>query len=104
MATQTQTDVTDPTQLNPELGTSEEFHALLHDIKFHGMGLILDFVPNHMAASSQNRWWQDVLEGRGALGLRAVFRHRLGGRASGMLWQNRPRRSRRFIRNRARKW
>lgn len=27
-----------------------------------GMGLLLDIVPNHMAASSENRWWMDVLE------------------------------------------
>ena len=26
------------------------------------MGLLLDIVPNHMAASSENRWWMDVLE------------------------------------------
>src|SRR5258708_18417172 len=26
------------------------------------MGLIVDIVPNHMAASSENAWWMDVLE------------------------------------------
>ena len=26
------------------------------------MGLILDIVPNHMSASSENSWWMDVLE------------------------------------------
>ncbi len=26
------------------------------------MGLLLDIVPNHMAASSENPWWMDVLE------------------------------------------
>ena len=26
------------------------------------MGLLLDIVPNHMAASSENFWWMDVLE------------------------------------------
>src|SRR4029453_3910145 len=26
------------------------------------MGLLLDIVPNHMAASSENRWWMDVLQ------------------------------------------
>ena len=24
--------------------------------------MLLDIVPNHMAASSENRWWMDVLE------------------------------------------
>jgi (1->4)-alpha-D-glucan 1-alpha-D-glucosylmutase len=55
-------DVTDPSRLNPELGTPEEFDALAGEIKRRGMGLILDIVPNHMAACAQNRWWQDVLE------------------------------------------
>ncbi len=55
-------DVTDPSRLNPELGTPEEFEALVNDIRRCGMGLILDIVPNHMAACAQNRWWQDVLE------------------------------------------
>ena len=26
------------------------------------MGLLLDIVPNHMAASPENQWWMDVLE------------------------------------------
>jgi (1->4)-alpha-D-glucan 1-alpha-D-glucosylmutase len=55
-------DVTDPTRLNPELGTEEEFEGLGHALKERGMGLLLDIVPNHMAASSENRWWMDVLE------------------------------------------
>src|SRR5580765_3667085 len=44
-------DVTDPTQLNPELGTPEEFDALCIALQARGMGLLLDIVPNHMAAS-----------------------------------------------------
>jgi len=55
-------DVTDPTRLNPELGTEEEFDALDRELKRYGMGLLLDIVPNHMAASPENPWWQDVLE------------------------------------------
>jgi malto-oligosyltrehalose synthase len=27
----------------------------------HNMGLIVDIVPNHMAASNENAWWMDVL-------------------------------------------
>jgi len=26
------------------------------------MGLIVDIVPNHMAAAAKNAWWMDVLE------------------------------------------
>ena len=55
-------DITDPTRLNPELGTEAEFEALVQELKRHGMGLLLDIVPNHMAAISENQWWLDVLE------------------------------------------
>lgn len=55
-------DVTDPSCLNPELGTEEEFNTLVSELRRHGMGLLLDIVPNHMAASSENPWWMDVLE------------------------------------------
>jgi (1->4)-alpha-D-glucan 1-alpha-D-glucosylmutase len=55
-------DVTDPTQLNPEIGTPEEFEQFAQALKSRGMGLLLDIVPNHMAASLDNPWWFDVLE------------------------------------------
>ena len=55
-------DVTDPTRLNPELGTEEEFDNFARQLQAHGMGLLLDVVPNHMAASSENPWWMDMLE------------------------------------------
>ena len=55
-------DVTDPSHLNPELGTDEEFDALVQELQSHGMGLLLDIVPNHMAANSENPWWMDLLE------------------------------------------
>src|SRR5262249_25420874 len=55
-------DVTDPTRLNPELGTEGAFDDLVAELRSRGMGLLLDIVPNHMAVSSANRWWLDVLE------------------------------------------
>ena len=55
-------DVTDPTRLNPELGSEEDFENLARQLQAHRMGLLLDIVPNHMAASSENPWWMDVLE------------------------------------------
>ena len=55
-------DVTDPTRLNPDLGTEGEFDALVGALQGRRMGLLLDIVPNHMSASSENRWWMDVLE------------------------------------------
>lgn len=55
-------DVIDPSRLNPELGDRGEFDALAAELASRGMGLLLDIVPNHMAASSENRWWMDLLE------------------------------------------
>ncbi len=55
-------DVTDPARLNPELGNEKEFAALAGELQQRGMGLLLDIVPNHMAASSENPWWADVLK------------------------------------------
>ena len=55
-------DGVDPTQLNPELGSDADFDALSAALRDHEMGLLLDIVPNHMAASPQNPWWRDVLE------------------------------------------
>jgi (1->4)-alpha-D-glucan 1-alpha-D-glucosylmutase len=55
-------DAIDPTRLNPELGTEADFAALQDKLREYGLGLILDIVPNHMSASSENSWWMDVLE------------------------------------------
>lgn len=56
-------DVIDHTRLNPELGGKEDFIAFAQELKQHGMGLILDVVPNHMCiAGAGNYWWEDILE------------------------------------------
>jgi (1->4)-alpha-D-glucan 1-alpha-D-glucosylmutase len=56
-------DVADPTALNPEVGTEDDFRRFVEALHAHGMGQVLDVVPNHMGiARSANRWWQDVLE------------------------------------------
>jgi (1->4)-alpha-D-glucan 1-alpha-D-glucosylmutase len=55
-------DVTDPSHLNTELGTDEEFDDMVRELHSHNMGLLLDIVPNHMAASGENPWWMDLLE------------------------------------------
>ncbi|HVB97999.1 MAG TPA: malto-oligosyltrehalose synthase [Candidatus Dormibacteraeota bacterium] len=55
-------DVIDPQRVNSELGTEREFEELVQRLKDYGMGLLLDIVPNHMAASAENPWWTDVLE------------------------------------------
>ncbi|OLP16760.1 malto-oligosyltrehalose synthase [Leptolyngbya sp. 'hensonii'] len=55
-------DVVDPNQLNPDLGTVEEFEALVGQLQVRGMGWLQDIVPNHMAYDSANRYLMDVLE------------------------------------------
>jgi (1->4)-alpha-D-glucan 1-alpha-D-glucosylmutase len=55
-------DVTDTSHLNSEIGSEQEFEALTDELLTRGMGLLLDIVPNHMAASSENPWWMGVLE------------------------------------------
>jgi malto-oligosyltrehalose synthase len=60
-------DVTDPTRVNPELGGEAALRRLVDALRRAKMGLIVDIVPNHMAATLENAWWVDVLrEGRGS--------------------------------------
>src|SRR5579871_3744541 len=55
-------DICDFGQLNPELGTEAELEQLANLLHDHGMGLVLDIVPNHMGIGTpENRWWWDVL-------------------------------------------
>lgn len=56
-------DVVDHGHLNPDLGSDADFDALVETAHGHGLGLILDVVPNHMAIfGDDNAWWLDVLE------------------------------------------
>ncbi len=56
-------DVIDHCQLNPELGTTADYHAFLAALSQHGLGHIVDMVPNHVGiATNENVWWNDVLE------------------------------------------
>jgi (1->4)-alpha-D-glucan 1-alpha-D-glucosylmutase len=56
-------DIVDHDRLNPELGGEKGFARLTAALEEHGLGLILDFVPNHMGVGrADNAWWLDVLE------------------------------------------
>ena len=56
-------DIVEHNVLNPEIGTREDLDTLAAGLKAHGMGQILDIVPNHMAVhGDDNPWWMDVLE------------------------------------------
>ncbi|HVW48253.1 MAG TPA: malto-oligosyltrehalose synthase, partial [Solirubrobacterales bacterium] len=48
-------DVIDPTRISDALGGEEGLRALAAA----GVGVILDIVPNHMAAVDENRYWAD---------------------------------------------
>ena len=54
-------DVVDHTRINPELGGEAGFDALAAAAHGHGLGLVLDCVPNHMGIGYDNPWWCDVL-------------------------------------------
>ena len=56
-------DIVDHNEINPEIGSQEDFERFVVELKQNGMGLITDIVPNHMGImGSDNLWWQDVLE------------------------------------------
>ena len=56
-------DVTDHAEFNPELGGEAGFERLSAVLRQYDMGLILDFVPNHVGVHhADNPWWLDVLE------------------------------------------
>ena len=54
-------DVTNANEIDPTLGGRGGFDRLVSALKNAGLGLILDIVPNHMAASLENAWWRDVI-------------------------------------------
>ena len=52
-------DIVNHRVLNPEVGTPEEHDAFVATIREHGLGLILDIVPNHMGiGTNENPWWE----------------------------------------------
>jgi (1->4)-alpha-D-glucan 1-alpha-D-glucosylmutase len=56
-------DICDYSRLNAELGSEADFQAFADALAAHQMGLVLDFVPNHMAVDAlRNPWWRSVLE------------------------------------------
>jgi (1->4)-alpha-D-glucan 1-alpha-D-glucosylmutase len=56
-------DVVDHNAFNPELGGEAAFRRLAAALARADIGLVLDFVPNHMGVNyADNAWWLDVLE------------------------------------------
>jgi (1->4)-alpha-D-glucan 1-alpha-D-glucosylmutase len=48
-------DVTDPRHVSEALGGESELRALADE----GLGIVLDIVPNHMAAVDESPFWRD---------------------------------------------
>ncbi len=55
-------DVVDHSRVNQELGGAEAHQRMCAALRAAGLGQVLDIVPNHMAVTSGNAWWWDVLE------------------------------------------
>jgi (1->4)-alpha-D-glucan 1-alpha-D-glucosylmutase len=56
-------DIIDHGLLNPEIGSPQEYEEWVCALHAHGMGQIVDTVPNHMGVgTNDNPWWNDVLE------------------------------------------
>lgn len=52
-------DGTDPTAVSAERGGEAALRALAEVAHEHGLGILLDIVPNHLAASDETPWWRD---------------------------------------------
>lgn len=54
-------DVCDFNEIDPSLGGRTGFETMCEALRRHGLELLLDIVPNHMAASMETPWWFSVL-------------------------------------------
>ena len=55
-------DVINHSEVNPELGSEDDFHKFAQMLQARGMGIVQDIVPNHMSiGDAANQWWSDVL-------------------------------------------
>ncbi len=67
-------DIVDYGALNPDLGGQPAFDTFADALRRHDVGLVADFVPNHMGiAQGRNVWWLDVLENGQASPYAAFF-------------------------------
>jgi len=56
-------DISDHNELNPELGSSDDFYSFAQKLNELQLFQLFDLVPNHMGIlGNKNKWWNDVLE------------------------------------------
>jgi (1->4)-alpha-D-glucan 1-alpha-D-glucosylmutase len=56
-------DVADPSRVSDDLGGPEAHGRFIEALRAHGLGQVLDIVPNHMTNKGRaNRWWWELLE------------------------------------------
>ncbi|GAA1743366.1 maltooligosyl trehalose synthase [Dietzia kunjamensis subsp. schimae] len=57
-------DVVDPTTVSAELGGIDALRSLRAACRAHGLGLVVDIVPNHLGVDepAANPWWWDALK------------------------------------------
>jgi (1->4)-alpha-D-glucan 1-alpha-D-glucosylmutase len=56
-------DIVNHEALNPELGSEDDYSAMIAAFQREGLGQVVDFVPNHMGVGgADNPLWLDVLE------------------------------------------
>jgi (1->4)-alpha-D-glucan 1-alpha-D-glucosylmutase len=67
-------NIIDHRQLNPEIGTEDDYNAWVEALHAHGLRQVFDMVPNHMGIlGNENLWWNDVLENGPASPFAAFF-------------------------------
>lgn len=64
-------DIVDPNEIDPALGGRDGFERLVRRARENDLGVLLDIVPNHLAAHEDNRWWREMLrDGPSSVGAR----------------------------------
>jgi (1->4)-alpha-D-glucan 1-alpha-D-glucosylmutase len=59
-------DVVDPTEVNPDLGGAQALDGLVGVLRAHGLGLVVDIVPNHLGVrvpEANPAWWSVLRDG-----------------------------------------
>lgn len=55
-------DLADPSRVSDDLGGETAWADFQRAAREHGLGVLLDIVPNHMTTAAANPWWTDVLQ------------------------------------------